>query len=324
MRPLTLTRPKALVPLLNKPLILHVLERLPAEVDEVIVAANYRTEMISDLFRREDVGRRVMVVRERRPLGTGGCLKNLEDRLSDAFLAFNADIVSSLAAADLAAAHKRNGGLGTIALWQVDDPSPYGVVALNGDRITKFVEKPAASEAPSRWVNAGAYAFEPELLAAIPRNRAVSLEREVFPNVVRKGLYGFRFPGYWFDVGRLETYLRATEVLLRAGGSDVSRNARLGPHAKLADPVAVAAGANVEGEVGPVAVVGRDCIIGKARLSHCALLDGVTVRNGATIRGSLVGEGCHVGPRAVVQDSILGDGATIRANAHVVGERVKR
>jgi mannose-1-phosphate guanylyltransferase len=323
LRPLTFTRPKALIPLVNKPLVLHVLERLPADVDEVLIAANYRTEQLREFFAREDVGKRVTIVREKRPLGTGGCLKNLEDRISGTFLALNADVVSSLAVTDLLTAHRRNGGIGTIALWEVVDPSPFGVVAMDGSRITTFVEKPPKGEAPSKLINAGAYVFEPEILAAIPEGGPASLERDVFPNVLRKGLYGFRFGGYWADVGTPESFLRATEILLRAQGSEVSRDAQVGT-ARLLKPVAVAAGAVLGGHVGPVASLGRECRVGDdARISHSVLFDRVSVGDGATIAGSIVGEGCRIGPRAVVRDSILADDARVEAERTIVDARVK-
>jgi len=324
LRPLTLTRPKALVPLLNRPMVLHLIERLPEVVDEVIVAANYLTPQLEDFFRREDVGRPVTVVREKRPLGTGGCLKNLEDRLSGTFLAFNGDVISSLAVVDFLAAHRQNGGIGTISLWEVEDPTAFGVVALEGTRVKKFVEKPPADEAPSRLANAGAYAFEPEILDVIPAKEPVSLERDVFPKVLRKGLHGFQFTGYWADAGTLETFLRATEILLRAQGSEVNKLARVLPSAKVVKPVAIGADALVEGEIGPVVTVGRGCAIADARVSHSVLLDGVTVDAGASVSGSILGERCRIGSQASVRNSILGDGVSVKPGAEVVDARVKR
>ncbi len=323
LRPLTLTRPKVLVPLLNRPLVLHVLDRLPAFVEEVLIAANYRTAQLREFFAREDVGKRVEIVREKRPLGTGGCLKNLQDRLSGTFLAFNADVISSLAVADLVAAHRRNGGIGTIALWEVEDPSAFGIVGMKGDRIAKFVEKPARDEAPSSLANAGAYVFEPEILAAIPDGPA-SLERDVFPKVLRRGLFGFRFSGYWSDVGTLENFLRATEILLREQGSEVSHRVHLAPTATPVKPLAVAAGTTIEGRVGPGVVIGRDGRIGRARVRRSVLFDRVTIGDDASITGSILGDGCEVGPRAVVEGSILADGASVAADEEVIGRRVRR
>lgn len=322
LRPLTRTRPKALLPLLNRPLILHILERLPAIVDEVLVAASYRTEALKEFFRSRDVGRPVTVVREKRPLGTGGCLKNLEDRIGGPFLALNADVVSSLPLGDFAAAHRRFRGVGTIAVWEVDDPSAFGVVAMDGTRITKFVEKPPKEKAPSRLVNAGAYVLEPEVLAAMPADAVVSLERDVFPKLLRKGLHAFRFDGFWADAGTLEHFLVATETLLRVQGSEISRRATILPSARVTKPVAFAADARIQGIVGPMVSVGASCVIGEATVSRSVLFDSVTVGNRTRIEGSLIGEGSVIGPDATVLDSVIGDRVSIAAGAVLEGERV--
>ncbi len=323
LRPLTYARPKALLPLLNKPMILHLLERIPSMVDEVLLAANYKVDQLRDFLRANDFGRPVTIVKEAKALGTGGAIKNLEDRLNGTFLAFNGDIVSSLAVGDLVAAHRRFGGIGTIALWDVEDPSGFGVVAMKGDRITKFVEKPPPGTAPSRSVNAGAYVLEPEVLAATKRGTA-SLERDIFPKVLRKGLFGFRFSGYWSDVGTRENFLAATATLLREQGSDVSIRASIGTTATFVKPVAVAAGTVVRGKIGPAVVVGCDCEIGESRVRDSVLFDHVVVGDRAQVTRSLVGDGCRIGSRAKVTDSILEDGAVVRADEDVVARKVRR
>lgn len=307
---------------MNKPILLHVLERLPASVDEVIVAAGYRTEDLNAFLRRTDFGRKVVVVRERRALGTGGALKNLEDRLGDTFLAMNGDVVCSLPIADFLAAHRRLGGVGTIALWEVDDPTGFGVARLAGDRITRFVEKPPKAKAPSRWANAGIYALEREVLHRIPRDRQISLEREVFPKLVRTGLYGHRFGGYWADVGTPAHFLRASAQLLRQFGSETNRQARIGTDATLVKPFSIAARSVVNGRVGPAAVVGRGCRVGQARVRNSVLFDRVEVGDGARVEGSLVGEACRIGPRAVVVDTLLADDVRVRADEELVGQKV--
>lgn len=324
LRPLTYARPKALLPLLNKPMILHLLERMPSAVDEVLLAANYKVGQLRDFLQANETGRTVTIVKEPKALGTGGAIKNLEDRLTGTFLAFNGDIVSSLAVGELMAAHRHFGGIGTIALWEVRDPSGFGVVAMKGDRITKFVEKPPPGTAPSSLANAGAYVLEPEVLAAIKPGATASLERDVFPKVAPKGLFGFRFSGYWSDVGTRENFLYATAILLREQGGDVSIRASIGTTATLVRPVAVASGTVVHGKIGPAVVVGRDCTIGEARVLGSVLFDRVVVGDGAQVTGSLVGDGCRIGSRAKVSDSILEDGAAVPADAEVAGRKVRR
>lgn len=324
LRPLTYSRPKALLPLVNKPILLHVLDRMPATVDEILLAANYKVDQIREFLRKQDLSNRVKVIKETKALGTGGAIKNLQDRLGGAFLAFNGDVVSSLSVEDLAAAHRRLGGIATIALWEVEDPSGFGVVALKGDRITRFVEKPPEGTAPSRLINAGAYVLEPEVLEGMKVGATASLERDVFPKVVRKGLYGFRFSGYWSDVGTRQNFLHATAILLREQGSDISLRASFGSTATSVKPVAVAADTVIDGKVGPSVVLGRECRIGEARIVNSVLFDRVVVAEGAEVSGSLVGEGCKIGSRAKVRDSILGDGAVIRADADIAERTVRR
>lgn len=323
LRPLTYVRPKALLPLLNKPMLLHLLDRMPSAVDEVLIAANYKVGQLRDFLRTHDFGRPVTIIKEAKALGTGGAIKNLEDRLSGTFLAFNGDIICSLAVAELLDAHRHFGGVGTIALWEVDDPGAFGVVAMKGDRITTFVEKPPPGTEPSRMVNAGVYVLEPEALG--PVKTVASLERDVFPGLVRKGLYGFPFSGYWSDVGTRENFLNATSILLRDQGGEVNMRASMGTTATLLKPVAVSAGAIVHGKIGPSVVLGRDCTIGEeARVRDSVLFDRVVVGERAQITGSLVGDGCKIGSRAKVADAILEDGAVVPADGDVRGKGVRR
>src|SRR2546428_7841512 len=226
LRPLTFNRPKALVPLLNKPQILHILERLPSSVDEVFVAVNYMYDRVREFFQEADAGRSVEVVEEATPLGTGGAVKNVASRIGGTFAVYNRDVIYYLDLSRLLAFHRKRGALATIALHEVPDPSAFGVVAMDGSRVTRFVEKPAPGEAPSRLVNAGRNILEPEVLDGLAAGREVSMEREVFPALASKGLHGFPFEGYWGDAGTLEGYLAATGMLLANGGG------RRGPRAE--------------------------------------------------------------------------------------------
>src|SRR4030067_3479241 len=149
LRPLTYTRPTPLIPILNKPMILHVLDRLPREIDDVIVPVNYMLDRMEDFFRLNDVGRNVRIVEEKRPLGTGGALKNIESLLEDRFLVFNGDVICTVDVNDMVRRHQENGGVATIALWEVEDPSSFGAVELRqNDRIAEFVEKAKEGENP--------------------------------------------------------------------------------------------------------------------------------------------------------------------------------
>jgi len=320
LRPLTYTRPKPLIPLLNKPMILHVLDRLPREIDDVIVPVNYMLDRMEDFFRQNDVGRNVRIVEEKRPLGTGGALKNIESLLEDRFLVFNGDVICTVDVSDMVRRHQENGGVATIALWEVEDPSSFGAVELRqNDRIAKFVEKPKEGESPSKLINAGVYVFEREVLECVPGGKQVSMEREVFPKLVRRGFFGYRFEGYWADAGTLRHYIRAMKMLLMSGGTSINRSVKIETGAKVEKPVDIGRGCIVQGTVGPNVSLGTECVVDQGTVTDSALFDRVAVHKDAVVRGSIVGEGCRIGPRARISDSIVGDGVTVKAD-RVIGK----
>jgi len=321
LRPLTYTRPKPLIPLLNKPMILHVLDRLPREIEDVILPVNYMVDRMRDFFRDNDVGRNVTVIEEKTPLGTGGALKNVESLIRGRFLAFNGDVVSSINARDLVARHEEYGGVGTIALWEVEDPSAFGAVELrDGNKISKFVEKPKPGEAPSKLINAGAYVFEREVLKLIPAKKQISMEREIFPKLVRRGLFGQRFEGYWADAGTLKNYIRAMKMVLASEGTSVNRSVKIADGIKVEKPVCIGSRCSIAGALGPNVSLGNDCTVEEATVKNSALFDGVSIKKDAMVAGSIIGEGCRIGSAARVTDTMIGDGVTVAAG-HVIGGR---
>ena len=323
LRPLTLRRPKALLPLLNRPQILHVLDRLPPACDRVVVAVNYMYESVRDYFEGLDSDVEVVVVNEPQPLGTGGAIKNVEDHVSGTFAVANGDVIDRIDFRDFLKFHSRHGGIGSLGVGAVEDPTAFGVVALDGERITRFVEKPQEAEAPSNLVNAGRYLLEPEVFDVIESGRVVSMEREVFPALIPRGLYAYREPGYWSDAGTLTAYLEAQRLLLEDGGAGLAKAADAS-RADVRPPVLVAAGSFVEGHLGPNVVLGRSCKIGRATLRNATLFDGVSVDDKVEIDLSILGEGVAVGEGALVRNSIVGDGVQIPPHTKVLGARVDR
>ena len=322
LRPLTFARPKALLPLLNRPQILHLFDRFPDSIDEVLIAANYGFAQLRDFFKGQDLGRRVVVVEEPEPLGTGGALKNVEGHIGGSFAAYNGDVVDSLDLAAFVRFHRTYGRIASLAVWPVEDPSAFGVVALEGTRVTKFVEKPKKVEAPSNLVNAGRYVFEPEIFDFIESGREVSMEREVFPKLIAEGVHAFRYEGFWSDAGTLSSYLRAQSLLLEAGHASVSPRSDVS-RAQFRAPVLVPDGCFVEGIVGPNVVLGRGTRIARATVSDAALLEGASVDDRADVGSSIVGSGAAIGEGAVVKNSIIGDGVLVEPYAKVVEARLK-
>lgn len=294
LRPITYAVPKQLIPLAGKPMLYHVLDLLPPDVEEVVLATGYRADLIEAYVRAHPLRWPVRSVPEAEPLGTGGGMRNARHGMSDPFFLLNSDVVASADLAALAERHRRTGGIGAMSLYEVDDPRPYGVAALGpDDRITGFVEKPEPKDAPSRWINAGIAVWRRGVLERIPGDRAVSFEREVVPGLLAEGLYAFRLTGYWDDAGSPERLLRSQRLLFDdgrgVGGGLPDGATGRGPVATM-DGVAAAGG-----RFGPYVTLGAGAFVGRgAYVEDSVLMDGVRVGEDARVVGCLLGPGVEV------------------------------
>jgi mannose-1-phosphate guanylyltransferase/phosphomannomutase len=216
----------------------------------------------------------------------------------------------------------------------VEDPSPFGVVVLAPDeRVTRFVEKPPRESAPSRMINAGAWLFEPALLAEMDATRFNRVEDGLFPMLAASGrpMFGFTHRGYWLDVGNPQTYLQANLELLSgavparlpagwpADGLSTA-DTHIDPGAHVVAPVLLGAETSVaEGTLleGPV-VTGSGCtIFPEAHVTRSVLWDNVIVEEGARVTDSVLASGARVGAGAQVTGAVLGVGATVGAHERV-------
>jgi mannose-1-phosphate guanylyltransferase len=311
LRPLTYTVPKQLIPIAGKPLLYHVFDLLPPDVDEVVLATGYKADVIHEFVREHAPPWPVRTVPEAEPLGTGGGMRNASDGLTDPFYLLNSDVITAVDLRAVRSAHAARQGIGTMALAQVEDTRPYGVAALGpDDRISAFVEKPEPKDAPSHWINAGVAIWGRAAIEAIPPGRPSSFERETVPGLLAKGVYGYRLDRYWEDAGTPERLLNAQRLLFsdgRGGPGGVpkgaygtgpvaaaytsrTQGASFGPNVTLAEHVVVEAGAQVENSV---------------------LMDDVLVESGAVVTGSILGP--HVVVRAGRRATgvVLGDGAEV-------------
>ncbi|MDG6220125.1 MAG: NDP-sugar synthase [Candidatus Thermoplasmatota archaeon] len=306
--PLTKTRPKVMVPLLNRPMIEHVIESLPDFVDTLIFAVGYQWEKIREHYKDYE-GKECIFRVENKPLGTGGAVKNCENSITGTFFVLNPDVISSVDPRALADFHGKKGGVGTLSLWKVEDPEPYGIADLCDDGSIKgFVEKPRREEAPSMLANAGTYLLEREVLDLIPHDIFVSIERETFPLLVQKGFYGLPFTGYFLDAGNLVSYIQTQKKML-----------------ELRDRTyLVGQGASVYGLLGENVCIGQGTVIGAhSSISSSAIFQNTKVEEGANIYGSIVGDGCLIGRNVQILDSIIGDNAVIDDGVSLNGARLE-
>lgn len=305
LRPLTYQVPKQLIPIAGKPMLYHVFDLVPPEVDEAVLATGYKADVIDAYVRSHPPRFRVTMVPEREPLGTGGGMRNAGDGMSDPFLLLNSDVVAAIDVPALLVRHAQCGGVGTMTLAHVDDTSPYGVAALGADdRIERFVEKPKPENAPSHWINAGLAVWRASVLERIPRGRPVSFETEIVPGLLPEGIYGFRVDGFWEDAGTPARLLHAQRLLFAAGRGAVGT---LPDGASGQGPVAADRSVRARGAtVGPNVTLGAD----------------VEVAAGAHVEDAVVMDGARIGAGAVVVRSIVGPHSLIEAGRRVDGEVV--
>jgi mannose-1-phosphate guanylyltransferase len=314
LRPLTLTRPKHVLPIANRPHIDHVFELLARHrVDEVVLLTSYLATAFGDvLARAAGLGLTVEVTHELEPLGTAGALKNAQDYVAgDTFLVFNGDILTDVDLLDVLAWHRSRDAEATILLTPVSDPSAYGVVSTEaGGRVLDFIEKPALGTAATNLINAGVYVFEPSVLELIPSNEVVSAERQLFPRLVAEGarMFGRATDAYWMDIGTPEKYLEAN---LDALAGRFSTTAVPSPGDDLvlsATGVRVAEGARVSSScLGAGSLIEEDATVERA-----VLLPGAAVRGGARVERSILGQEATVLPGAQVVGRAIADGDSVK------------
>jgi mannose-1-phosphate guanylyltransferase len=321
MRPLTDTRPKPMLMVVDRPMVEHQLDHLRRHgITDVVFSCGYKPEAIQEYFGDgASLGMKLSYVVDPEPLGTAGALKNAEPLIhADAIVVRNGDILTDLDIGALAAAHRQAGALGTLTLTPVEDPSAFGLVRLHDDgRVEAFVEKPEPQDLrpgePFR-INAGTYYLSREVLGAIPAGRSVSIERETFPALAEAGrLFGFASGSYWRDIGNPGSYAEANhDVLSGAIVTDAPRGGRY-----LAPGAVVEPGAQV-GDHSTVGVGAR--VAAGAKVERSVLGAGTVVGAGARVSDAILGADVRVGENAVVEGAVVvGDGAVIPPGAHVTG-----
>lgn len=320
LRPLTLGRPKQMLPVLDRPMLEWAVERLVrAGVDEVVLSLGYRPDVFTAAYATGlCAGAALRYAVEPEPLDTAGAIRFAAlaaglDKSCEPFFVVNGDVISDQDPAELLALHQRRGAQATILLTPVEDPSRYGVVPIDDDgRVLAFVEKPPPGQAPSKWINAGTYVFEPSVLETIPAGRRVSVERETFPALVEGGsLYALQAHAYWIDAGTPATYRDVQLDLLEqtngVGASHVAGDAAVSPDATVNRSV-VMAGCTVSAG---------------AVLNGAIILPGAVVQAGATVTDSIVGWGATIEAGAQLSElAVIGDGIRVAAGSVLRGVRV--
>jgi len=318
LRPLTLSAPKPMLPTAGVPFLEHLLSRIrEAGMRHVVLGTSYRAETFSDYFGDGSAfGLDIEYVVEDEPLGTGGAIRNVYDRLTaDHVMVFNGDILSGLDLGALYRTHRQQDAAVTLHLTRVDDPRAFGCVPTgpNG-HVLAFLEK--TENPPTDQVNAGCYVFRREVIGKIPAGRVVSVERETFPGLIESGaiVAGHVDTSYWLDLGTPAAFVRGSVDLVRGLAPTAALPQPAGAHLRLP-------GATVDprAEIGGGTALGRDVrVAAGASVQGSVVFDGADIRAGARVVDSVIGQGAVVGADAVVVGAVIGDGATVGAGCELL------
>ena len=320
LRPLSCTRPKTLFPVVNKPLLQWIFERLAENnINDVILAVNGLTEFYIKKQRIPKNGLRIKysIDPPKTPLGTAGPVKKAEKLLdnSEPFMVLNGDIFEDVNYSEIIEKHQENHATATIALCEVEDPTRYGVAEIAADnRITRFVEKPAKDEAPTNFINAGIYVLNPEILSYIPKGKKFSMEREIFPELAKQGkLYGYTIHGLWIDIGKPEEYLQTNRIIL----DKITKTQKpTSTKYETKTPVALDKGVSIgeKSVIGPYAILGKNVAIGKnVHIKNTVVFPDAKIDDYAYINGAIIGENAEIGKKVeITQGCIIADQAKIR------------
>jgi len=323
LRPLTLTRPKALLPVLDRPLLDWIFEGVTrGGAKRISLSLHHMYDII--LKHAQSVwGDTVSIDHyiEEIPLGDAGPILEIEENLGIDFpvVVIYGDIFSSIDVGKVYSFHRSRGGVATVVITRVDDVKRYGVVKVDRDssRVVDFVEKPL--ENGGGYINAGIYVFEREVLRYIEKGRKQGIGRDLMPKLIKAGdVYAYIHEGIWNDVGVPGDYIKANIDALSLINKEkkyISPKSSVSESAEITPPVYIGDGVYVEDSatIGGGAVIMRGSKIMRGALVLGSLLmSRVIVGQSASVINSIIGEGSYIGKWSrISRRSIVGDGVYI-------------
>ena len=313
LRPLTTNIPKPVAPVVNKPMMEHILDLLKKHnLTDIITALYFQPEIVTDYFRDgSEFGVKMSYIRTETELGTAGCVKAAEKYLNEdrgTFIILSGDVLTDFDLTKALEYHKKKKAIATMVLTRVAEPLQYGVVITEKDgKITKFLEKPSWGEVFSDTINTGIYILEPEVLDFIPTETNFDFSKNLFPLLLEKKLplYGYIAKGYWKDVGSLTEY-RTAHYDAMEGKVDViipgKKTNKVGKGIWVGDETKIHPTAILKN---PVAI-GKNCVIkANVEISNSSIGDNCVIEDGAKIIGSVLWDDAYIGAGVLVKESIL-------------------
>lgn len=326
IRPLTLSRPKPLIPIANRPMIEYIIEKLKINgYEDIVVTLSYLKNQIKNLLKKDYPELKIKYSVEKQPLGTAGGVKNAEKYLDDTFFVLSGDVLVDVDLNKLLQFHKKNKALATMLLTPVDNPRHFGIAVLDdNNQIIKFLEKPSPRDIFSKIANTGTYILEPEIFDYIDAKKGdVDFSLDIFPQLIEEkaGIYGYVQNGYWNDVGRPRTYLQANYDVLnknitpepvgnklnegvgRLGDIWVGENVEINEKVRIIGPVVIGTGSIIE----------RGCTLGK----NTVLGENTYLEKSSTIKGSVIFPDSTIKASSCLKDCIVDSGCCVEKGSFI-------
>jgi mannose-1-phosphate guanylyltransferase/phosphomannomutase len=339
LRPMTANQPKPLLPVVNRPIMEHVLRLLRRHgFTDTVVTVQFLASLIRNYFGDGDeLGMNLQYATEEKPLGTAGSVKNAEAELRDSrFVVISGDALTDIDLTEMARFHHANGALVTVALKRVPNPLEFGIVNIADDgHIERFLEKPTWGQVFSDTANTGIYMMEPEIFKHVAAGESVDWSSDVFPTLLEMGapIFGYVADAYWEDVGTLESLIKVqADVLNRQVDVDlegfelmpgvwVCEGAEVDPDAILKGPLYIGDYAKVEAgaELREYTVLGSNVVVKSGAFLHRAVVhDNVFIGPQVSLRGCIIGKNTDIMRAARIEEgAIIGDECVVEEEAYI-------
>jgi mannose-1-phosphate guanylyltransferase/phosphomannomutase len=324
LKPLTINRPKPMVPVGNRPIMEHIVELLKKYgITDMISILYFQPEHIRDYFGDGSAfGVRMRYTTADADYGTAGAVRNAADLIEgERIIIISGDVLTDFDLSAAIAEHESRDAMATIALTSVENPLAFGIVIVDQEtgRIERFLEKPTWGEVFSDTINTGIYILEPQAVARIPYQTNFDFSKDLYPRMLREGvgLYGHLASGYWRDIGNLDEYRRAHEDVL-AGNVKLIRNGEC--QSMDAGTVYRESGAVIGDNlrVRGTVLLGRNVTVGRgASLENVVAGPGTIIGEGAELRDVVLWEDCRIGERATIGETICAQKVSVGASAQI-------
>jgi mannose-1-phosphate guanylyltransferase/phosphomannomutase len=341
LRPMTSSMPKPLLPVVNRPIMEHVLRLLKRHgLTETVVTVQFLASLVRNYFGDgEELGMHLTYANEEVPLGTAGSVKNAEDALKDdSFLVISGDALTDFDLTDLITFHREKGAMVTVCLTRVPNPLEFGITIVDDEgKVERFLEKPTWGQVFSDTVNTGIYVMEPEVFDYVAADQSVDWSGDVFPQLLKEGkpIYGYIAEGYWEDVGTHDSYVKAQADVLEgkvdvdidgfeiSPGVWVAEGAEVDREAVLRGPLYIGDYAKIEAgvELREHTVIGSNVVVKRGAFLHKAVIhDNVFIGPQSNLRGCVVGKNTDVMRAARIEDgAVIGDECLIEEESIIAG-----